>query len=346
MSATAGYQASLDSVALFPDLGRSVVEVVGRRASDVLNGLVTNTIDRVSTGQGSYAFLLDPKGRPIVDLRVLAAPGFEKVATGLANGDRDVFWLDVPTGGMAALDEHFAKYIPPLFARYRSLQVRIVSLLGPRAAECLGLVLSSLHLAPNVELAHLSQLGTTTLPSEGLIARREDIEGSGFDLYIPQLKIEALLLELEAAVGAIGGSVGSLSEWDIIRVERGLPIYGRELTPDRLVQEACQDDRGISFEKGCFTGQEVVARIHYRGHVNRLLRGLRIPASDTVISAGATLTRDDRTVGSVHSVVSSPRFGRLALGYVRREVEPGARVAATPGLISNIEVVDLPFTIT
>ena len=344
VSATSGYQASLDSVALFTDLGREAIEIEGSRAFDVLNGLVTNAIDSVLTGHGCYAFLLDPKGRPVVDLRVLAAPGFEEAANCDLTSNTQVFWLDVPVDGLDAIHAHFAKYVPPLFARYSSPRLHIVNLLGPRAVECLGSVLSALKLTPKIDLAELPELGITTLPLQGLIVRREQIEGGGLDLYIPHQEFELFLSALEGGVRKLGGAVGEPSEWDIIRVERGLPIYGRELTPDRLVQEAKQDDRAISFEKGCFTGQEVVARIHYRGHVNRVLRGLQIPPDSGDLDAGDTLVRNGRTVGSVHSVVSSPRFGRLALAYIRREVEPGECVAAADGAIPNIEITALPFT--
>ena len=344
MSATPGYQASLDSVALFTDLGRHVLEIRGSRAFDVLNGLVTNAIDSVPTGQGRYAFLLNPKGRPIVDLRVLAAPGFEKDANRESTSNTQVFWLDIPVDGVDAVHTYFTKYIPPLFAHYSSPELHVLSLLGPRAVECLRSVLSSLNLTPTLDLGQLPQLGMTTLSLEALIVRREEIEGGGVDLYIPSQELELFVPALERGVHTLGGALGTPTEWDIIRVEQGLPIYGRELTSDRLVQEAGQDERGISFEKGCFTGQEVVARIHYRGHVNRVLRGLQIPSDSADLHPGDMLTRNGRTIGSVHSVVSSPRFGHLALAYIRRELEPGEHVSTVDGPIQNIQITDLPFT--
>ena len=344
MSATPGYQASLDSVALFTDLGRHVLEIKGARAFDALNGLVTNAIDSVPSGQGCYAFLLNPKGRPVVDLRVLATPGFEKDISRESTSISQVFWLDIPVNGVDAIHTHFTKYIPPVFAHYSSPELHVVSLLGPRAVECLRSVLSALKLTPTLDLGQLPHLGMTTLSLEALIVRREKIEGDGIDLYIPSHEIELFMPALEEGVHALGGVMGTPPEWDIIRVEKGLPIYGRELTSERLVQEACQDERGISFEKGCFTGQEVVARIHYRGHVNRMLRGLQIPSGPPDLHSGDILTRNGRTIGSVHSVVSSPRFGRLGLAYIRRELEPGEHVSTVDQSIRNIQITDLPFT--
>ena len=96
-----------------------------------------------------------------------------------------MFWLDIPVNGVDAIHTHFTKYIPPVFAHYSSPELHVVSLLGPRAVECLRSVLSALKMTPALDLGQLSHLGMTTLSLEALIVRREKIEGDGIDLYIP-----------------------------------------------------------------------------------------------------------------------------------------------------------------
>ncbi len=128
-------------------------------------------------------------------------------------------------------------------------------------------------------------------------------------------------------------------------MERGLPIYGRDFGLDNLPQETGLTERTVSFDKGCYTGQEVVARIHYRGHVNQRLMGLLAP-EDEVLSPSAELFRDGRVAGRVTLPVRSPRLGPIALGMIRREVEPGAFLAASAADEPTIKVTNIPFTFT
>ena len=118
---------------------------------------------------------------------------------------------------------------------------------------------------------------------------------------------------------------------EIVRVESGRPRFGLDLQPESVIpQEAGLNDRAVSFEKGCYVGQETVARLHWRGKPNRHLRGLRLSAP---VEAGAVLRLGEREVGTVTSPVVSPALGPIALALVRREAEPGAvlEVAAPPG---------------
>jgi folate-binding protein YgfZ len=122
-------------------------------------------------------------------------------------------------------------------------------------------------------------------------------------------------------------------------VERGRPRYGVDLDDTVIPQEAGLNARAVSFTKGCYVGQETVARLHYRGKPNRHLRGLQLYAPT---SAGEDLTLDGRAVGRVASVASSPVFGPIALALVRREAPPGARVAVgSDG--GSAQVIELPF---
>ncbi len=125
---------------------------------------------------------------------------------------------------------------------------------------------------------------------------------------------------------------------EIVRVESGRPRFGREMTGATIPQEAGINERAVSFSKGCYIGQETVARLHYRGKPNRRLRGLRLgePVRD-----GDPIRLGERELGSVGTAVVSPALGPIALAIVRREGEPGATVAV--GEATEATVVELPF---
>jgi folate-binding protein YgfZ len=126
---------------------------------------------------------------------------------------------------------------------------------------------------------------------------------------------------------------------EIVRVERGRPRYGVDMDEGTIPQEAGLNERAVSFTKGCFVGQETVARLYYRGRPNRLLRGLRLSEP---LPAGAELHLGEKPVGRLSSAVLSPTFGPIGLGLVRREAQPGASVSIGDGQASAT-VVELPF---
>ena len=340
MSESSGYRAAHESVALFPNLDRVVVRVAGPRALEAIGGLVTNAIDAVLGGTGCYAFMLDPRGRAIADMRVLPAPS----ALGDAPESEQAVWLDVAGAAVEPLMAHLARYVPPMFAVCGIADARRVTILGPESDRCFGRFLESLGPEAAIDPSVLSPLEARRLGSDALLVRREVVEGPGFDIYVPEERYAALEADMGASVAGLGGTRAEPGVWDVLRVERGIPAFGSEISSDRLAQDAGQDERAISFEKGCFTGQEVVARIHYRGHVNRLLRGLRAVAQPGAMVSGGELVRDGRRAGSIHTVVESPTFGHIALGYVRREVKPGESLSTAADPSAQIEVIELPFT--
>ncbi|MXW56039.1 MAG: hypothetical protein F4Z59_04950 [Gemmatimonadales bacterium] len=351
-----GYRAAVERVGLFSDFRRAVVAVSGPGALRVLNGLASNDVKDVPVGRGVYSFFLDRRGRVVADLRLLPVAGFERDA---GDAGTQTLWLDAPGDALPALMNHLRKYVPPMFAGHRETGVAVHALIGPRAAEALEHWEAGAGVSFVRRPGELAPLEATTVRIGGplaLVVCREEIEGAGFDLYVDHADgtrdAERLSSQLQRAVARSGGAAAVRGDWEILRLERGLPVFGSELGAERLAQEAGQDDRAISFAKGCFTGQEVVARIHYRGHVNRHLRGLRWTpnahhqARDLV---GAELrtpseTRGAKPVGLITSATRSPRFGPIGLGYVRREVAPGAVLESTdhPGVV--LHVADLPFT--
>lgn len=352
----AEYVQLTETVGLVAGTDRGILEVAGERATRMLAGLVTNDLSPMAKGTGVYAFVLTPKGRPVAELRLIPHP--------------ETMWLDAPAACLTPLLNHLERYIPPLYARVRLVEEVVrLSVVGPRAVEAMDRMRESAPWARRLPaLDSLIPLGTVALDSlsspegdaiaeepgdddEGgqrsgpwLLVRRETVDGDGFDLYLPAEALNPLWRSLRQAVAAEGGGPVGYRASDCRRVERGVPAYGYDITLDNLPQETGQEDRAISYTKGCYTGQEVVARIHYRGRVNHLLRGLVF--SGPLPEAGRQLYREDRPVGRVTSPVHSPQLGPIALGYVRREVELGERLSLEPGGPPVVRVDPLPFTST
>jgi folate-binding protein YgfZ len=124
---------------------------------------------------------------------------------------------------------------------------------------------------------------------------------------------------------------------ECVRIESGRPRLGHDMDAETMPQEAGINERAVSFTKGCYVGQETVARLHYRGKPNRHLRGLRLPEP---VERGTDIVLGDKVVGRVASTCVSPRFGPIALALVRREAEPGSSVSVNG---ATAEVVELPF---
>lgn len=312
----------------------------GARAAEVLTGLVTNDVVALQPGQGCYAAALTPKGKIVADLRIyaLAADRF-LVDAPMRAGDR---WMQV-----------VRKYVNPRLATYTdvSAATRQIGVYGVQAREILasaaavdGEALASLgphaHLA--VSLPGASEAGP--LGATVLLARVPDLQLDGFELY----GSERALAALWARATELGATPGGLDAFDIARVEAGQPEWGVDMDDTTIPQEAnLEEAHAISFTKGCYTGQEVVARVHFRGHVNRHLRGLTSVTGEPLPRGAELLDATGKVVGDIRSTVRSPRLGEIALGMVRREVEPGTVLTVrTPGWTGRATMLHLPFPLS
>lgn len=344
-----GYDALIEAVALLDETDRRIIRVRGDHARRMVNGLVSNHLDPLDRGRAVYSFALTPKGRPVAEFRILPA-GNE-------------LWLDTPPACLDDLVAHLGRYMPPLYARFEvHPRARRLGLVGPTSTAALRRAADVCGWDREIDPEGLEALqirplqGTAELP---MLVRRESLEGPGFDIYLDAENLDSARRILSEAAAGEGGRAAVRAAWEILRVERGVPVYGAEIDMNVLPQETGQEGRAISFEKGCYTGQEVVARIHYRGKVNRLLRGVRFVnvGTEALPPPATELLREGRGVGRVTTAVRSPRFGRIALAYVRREVEPGERLVVAHGAKSEArdgeearagalqaEVVALPFT--
>jgi folate-binding protein YgfZ len=205
----------------------------------------------------------------------------------------------------------------------RTLERGLLSLIGPDAAALAGADDLSAE-----EHAH----APIWIAAVQARAVRTDV---GVDLLCDAGDVEALRTALVDA-GAVSVAEDAV---ECLRVERGRPRYGIDLDDTVIPQEAGINERAVSFTKGCYVGQETVARLYYRGKPNRQLRGLRLSGPASV---GDELRLGERVVGRLTSVASSPRFGPIALGFVRREAAVGSTVSV--GSVSlSAEVTELPF---
>jgi tRNA-modifying protein YgfZ len=279
---------------------RGKLALTGAEAKVFLNGQVTNDVEALTAGHGLYAAFLTHKGKMLGDLRVLdlGPPTHE-------------LWLDTERAALQPLFDTIrrAKIGFDVELHKRTLQQGLISIVGDAPVD------------PGPDEHDNARAKVAGIP---VLAVRTHL---GVDLVCDAERTD----ELKRALG--------LPEIDaeVPRVEAGRPRYGVDLDETVIPQEAGLNDRAVSFTKGCYVGQETVARLYYKGKPNRHLRGLRLSAP---VATGTALRLGAKEVGRVGSVVDSPRFGPIALAIVRREAAPGDELEAGD---ATATVVELPF---
>ncbi|MGQ0714586.1 MAG: CAF17-like 4Fe-4S cluster assembly/insertion protein YgfZ [Gemmatimonadaceae bacterium] len=329
--------AALRSGAMLVDRSaRGRMRIHGPKASEMVTGLVSNDVGALTPGQGCYAAALTPKGRIVADLRIFAL--------------RDALLVDAPPRAREGWLGMVQKYINPRISRYddETATTRQIGIFGARArtalANATGLDLALLGALPRYGHVALD------LPAGAMIARVPELELEGYELFVPESAFEPMWERLVTE----GATPAGLAAWDIARIEAGRPEWGVDMDESTIPQEANLDDlHAISYTKGCYVGQETVARVHFRGHVNRHLRGLMFPEGSPALMAPARGTAlvdmQGKVIGDVRSTALSPRLGSIALGMVRREIEPGTTVQAVmnPDTTERVDtpalIVRLPF---
>ena len=289
----AEYRALTEGCGLLDRSERGKLALTGSGAKEFLAGQVTNDTEALIPGEGCYAAFLTPKGKMLGDLRVL---------------DRgEELLLDTERSALQALFDMIRRFKIgyQVELHKRTVERGLLSLIGPDAPRITGA-----ETLPAVEHAN----ATVEIDGIAAIAVRTD---TGIDLLCDAADTEQLAQKLRDR----GATSISEEAAEILRVEHGRPRYGIDLDETVIPQEAGLNERAVSFTKGCYVGQETVARLHYRGKPNRHLRGLRLTAP---AEPGAELRLGERPVGRLTSSVLSPTHGPIGLGLVRREAEPGA----------------------
>jgi len=308
----------LEGCGLLDRSERGKLALSGPGAVEFLNGQVTNELIALAPGQGCYAAFLTHKGKMLGDLRILAVgePGALSPAELL---------LDTERSALQALFDMIRRFKVgyEVELHKRTLERGLLSLIGPDAAEVARATAldEAEHSNTGVEIAGIAA-----------VAIRTDV---GVDLLCDAADTE----RLAAALRERGAVSVSEEAAECVRIEHGRPRYGIDLDDSVIPQEAGLNERAVSFTKGCYVGQETVARLFYKGKPNRHLRGLRLSAP---AAGGDELLLGERPVGRVGSTTISPRLGPIALALVRREAAPGSVVTVGESG-GSAEVLELPF---
>jgi folate-binding protein YgfZ len=316
MTATAdaladGYRALTRGCGLVDRSERGKLALSGPDAKAFLQGQVTNDIERLEPGHGCYAAFLTHKGKMLGDMRVL---------------DRgDELLLDTERIVLQELFNMIRRFKlgSDVELHKRTLETGLLSLIGPDARRVAG--------AGSLGAAEHDNARARIGDREVILVTTD----TGVDVFCAAGDAAAVSAALEAA-GAVPVSEAVA---EIVRVEHGRPRYGFELDVGVIPQEAGLNERAVSFTKGCYVGQETVARLFYRGKPNRRLCGLRLSGP---AATGDLLRLGEKQVGRLATVVVSPAHGPIALAIVRREAEPGDTLAVGESG-ATAEVVELPF---
>jgi tRNA-modifying protein YgfZ len=291
--------------------GRAMLSVGGPDAAEYLQGQLTNDIEALAPEQGCYSALLDRKGHLEADMRVL------RLETG-------VIWLDLEQGRLEPVLKHLRMYSVGRDVEIEDVSERwtLFSVIGPRAGELTGFEgLGSEHAQRYREWDGTEVLAVATDAGVDLIVRAEQRDA------------------LEGLLTAAGVAPVTETAAEIVRIESGRPRFGLDMGSESMPAEAGIVERAVDFEKGCYIGQEPVARLHYRGKPNRTLRGLRLSAPAT---PGEALRLGDKEVGTLGSSCLSPALGPIALAIVRREAADGDQLSVGDAGVTG-ELVELPF---
>src|ERR687893_661542 len=286
--------AALEEGAVLVDLSyRAVLRLAGKKAVGMLNAVLTNEVPE-EDDLGVYALLLNPKGRIQADLRVLKSDGY----------------VLIDTEPEAAAKELLGRYAPFYRVEIEDLSDEdtpwgILGIYGPRAKELLD----------GLELAEHETAGVKVGGAD-LLAAGVAVPVAGYDLLGPADVLGAARDHL-AGRGAVPVD---FQAYETARIRAGIPRFGADITPENFPAEAGILERAISFEKGCYPGQETVARMHYRGHPNKTLH--RFVLEGSLPQPDTPIFQNERQVGKITSVAPLPVDGEtFALGYLSRNAD-------------------------
>lgn len=322
-----GYRRMTTTVGLLDRSASGKLALTGAEARTFLTGQVTADVEALVPGSGTYAALLTPKGKIVADLRIVRTGD----PAGETDPDADVeLLLLCERSGLQALFDHLRRHLVGFDVELhkKTLQLGLLSLIGPRADGILGDAATGLprdeHASVAAEIDGVAVRLVRTAAGVDVLPAADDAEA------------------VRAALVARGAEPVEDDAAEVLRVEAGRPRLHHEMDDTVMPAEAGIVERAVSFTKGCYVGQETVARLHWRGRPNRHLRGLRL---DRPVPVGTVIVADGRELGRVTTSVESPALGPIALALVRREVEPDATVVLRPaeGGPTSARVVGLPF---
>ncbi len=345
--------------------------LLGADRQKYLNGQVTNNVKDLKTGEGCYAALVNAKGKMQSDLNLYLL--------------ENEILLDFEPGYSAAVAQRLEKYIIADDVQVTDVAPHygLLSVQGPKAVEVvktLEFEVTDPQATPDPSRDGNKQTASAApLPSSGGIgggsvrARVQPpprsmsfvslkdvalgeiylmnlsrIGTTGFDLFVPLTSLGAVADKLIAAAKAVGGRACGWQALETARIEAGIPRFGADMDESNLPPETGIEDRAVSYTKGCYIGQEVIARVRTYGQVAKSLRGLVLPEDLSSLPVrGDKLLKEGKEVGYVTSALASPSLrANIALGYVRREANQiGTELTLrTAGGESPAKIVPLPFS--
>lgn len=328
--ALAEYRTAFEGAVIFDQSDRGKLEVSGTDAATFLHNLCTNSVTDMPIGAGCEAFFTDRTAK------ILAHASIYHVLLG---DNREAFWLDTPPGLGEKLIKHMDRHLISEAVEFadRTREFAQVHLAGPRAKQVLEAAL--FDEVPELEpLQHMVRTFGTSANAH--IRRNDPLALRGYDIMCLN-RVAALVWDLLLRAGA---RPAGTQAFEMLRVEAGLPIYGRDMDETRFVVEVGRVAQAISYQKGCYLGQEPIVMARDRGQVQRTLLGLKLAGKEPV-PPGSKIWREGKEVGLITSSVLSPRLEQaVALAYLRRgHQDPGTAVEVeTASVRVPAEVTTLP----
>src|SRR5262245_15303997 len=299
------YRLTREAVGLIDRPGRALIEVSGADRAAWLNNLITNVVKTLSVGDGNYAFAVNVKGRVVFDVNIL-------MLDPPSQPDGRI-WLDLDAGWAAEALKHLERYIITENVQLSDVTARYgrLAIFGPQSsavAQRMGLS----------NLAAMPSLQHVPLPDgNGRVVRHDFAGVTGAEFIVPAATTDEWRRQLLEAGREFGIEPIDASVVETLRIEAGIPASRVDIDADTIPPETGQIERGISYHKGCYLGQEVIERMRSHGVLARRLVGIRLEG-EAVPPAGATVRVADKDAGRVTSGVWSEALAAvLTLGYVK-----------------------------
>lgn len=266
---------------------RELLRVTGEDRVSFIHGMVTQDINGLPENAWAYAALCTAKGAMVADARVLKLP--------------NELLLDTEPGYGGKLNDHLQKFLISEDAELTDISAdrAVVAIVGPKSGAAVRRLGAALPEGSQV----------TRLGDDGFVLGHGLLGVPAYELFVPRAK-------LAEVKGQLGVEEVGADAFELLRVEAGVGRMGIDMEPEATIPLEANLERGISYNKGCYIGQEVIARATFRGHVNKKLMGLKFDAA--LPAQGSELRKNGKVVGRVTSVVDSPTHGKIGLGYVHR----------------------------
>ncbi len=305
------YKAARERAAIAEKDWCGVIKLTGSERVSWLQGMVTNDVQKLTPGTGCYAAHLTAQGKIVAHMHIFA--------------DEDTLWLALERAAIPKLIAAFDKLLIMEDVQVADVsdQYSILAVIGPQSAALLN-TWAGQELAISTPYSHRTVDNCRVVVSD-----------LGYDIWVPRAQADTIV----RAISQGGATAMDHGTWDVLRTEAGLPIYGVDIDETTTLPEL--GEAGISYDKGCYIGQEVVAKVKYIGHVNRRFVGL-VLAHNELPEMKSPIRKGGRELGYITTTLLSPRLNKpIALGFVNRAAcAPGSEVEVGE---HTAKVVKLPF---